>query len=325
MGNYISRYWNSSLPQQFITDSENLNTLDPDDSQTSKCSQNGQSSSEKPNSQHKSDLNSNFGTPKMKRTHSKVFAAYVPDSPERYAFHNFNELKSFLDSPVGKKKGTRFKRCQDENDFDSFYNEQLSASTCTEDNNTSSSSIEQDLPYKEIPARRLTDFRMAIEKGDHAKFDELLRESPRFLVNTSNDLPTIVQIGNRYNALHIACRASNSVAAQKILSLICDKSWLTNAYSTDTCVIERSANLLDAMLNTPDKLQNYTPLHYACKMANLEIVDSLLNFRVCKREPINSHNEKPLDLLGLGAKGSKQQIRDICNKITCAFRKEPSL
>uniref|UniRef100_A0A914N8H8 ANK_REP_REGION domain-containing protein n=1 Tax=Meloidogyne incognita TaxID=6306 RepID=A0A914N8H8_MELIC len=286
MGNYISRYWSTSLPQPDITDSENLNGLDPN-SNASKCFQNEQGSPEKLNSQIESDLPPTFVTPKIKRTNSKIFAAFVPDSPERYAFHNFNELKSFLDSPVGKRKGTRFKRCQDENDFDSFYNEQLSASTCTEDNNSSSSSIEQDLPYKEIPARRLTDFRVAIEKGDHVKFDELLSESPRFLVNTSNDLPTIIQIGNRYNALHVACRASNLVAVQKILTFICDKTWLTNAYSTDTCVIERSANLLDAMLNTPDKLQNYTPLHYACKMANFEIVDALLNFRVCKREPIN--------------------------------------
>ncbi|KAF7637746.1 hypothetical protein Mgra_00002722 [Meloidogyne graminicola] len=283
MGNYISKYFNNLSLQSINTDSENVNDTGSDDLQTSKCLQNEQ---ELLNITQtiKSDLNL---TPKLKRNTSKIFAAYVPDSPERYAFHDFKELKSFLDSPVGKIKGTRFKRCQNENDFDSFYNEQLSASTCTEDINSSSSSIEQDLPYKEIPARRLTDFRIAIEKCDHGIFDELVHENPRFLVNTSNDLPTILQLGCRYNALHCACLASNFVAVQKILNLIRDKSWLTNAYSTDKCVIERSENLLDAMLNTPDKLKNNTPLHYACIKANFEIVDALLNFRICKREPLN--------------------------------------
>jgi ankyrin repeat and LEM domain-containing protein 2 len=50
---------------------------------------------------------------------------------------------------------------------------------------------------------------------------------------------------------------------------------------------ERSNNLLDAMLNTPDKIENNTPLHYACKFGNVEIVETLLNFKICNRESVN--------------------------------------
>jgi ankyrin repeat protein len=77
--------------------------------------------------------------------------------------------------------------------------------------------------------------------------------------------------------------------AQKILCLITDKNWLTDAYATDTCVEERSQNLLDAMLNTPDKIENNTPLHYACKFANDGIVETLLRYKDCNREPINRY------------------------------------
>lgn len=126
---------------------------------------------------------------------------------------------------------------------------------------------------------------------------------------------------------------------QKILNLITNNSWLTDAYATDTCVTERSSNLLDAMLNTPDKIENNTPLHYACKFSCASIVETLLKFRICSREPINkfllpiislnsiknffSHNEKPFDLIGVSAKGNKQGLKEANNKIICAFRKEP--
>jgi hypothetical protein len=42
------------------------------------------------------------------KNQSKIFAAYVPDSPERFSFNDFNELKTFLNSPVGKKKGENY-------------------------------------------------------------------------------------------------------------------------------------------------------------------------------------------------------------------------
>lgn len=259
------------------------------------------------------------------KNRSKIYAVHVPDSPERYSFNSLNEVMKFVNSPVGKKKGTRFKRCDDENDLDNFFIEQLTVSSCLDESSVSNSSSEPDLPYKDVHPRQLTEFRMAIEKHDHAKFDELLKQNPRFLVNTSNDLPTIVHIGTRYNALHIACRSSNLLAAQKILNIIIDKSWLTDAYATDKCVEERMENFLNAMLNTPDKIENNTPLHYACKFASVELVEMLINFKICNREPINSHDEKPVDLVGLAAKGNKQEIKEAKNRIYCAFRREPTV
>lgn len=313
MGNLFSRYYYSystnELPEQ----------TDADDDQPIET--------RPPPPEYNDETCRDPGTPQKSiiNNRPKVFAAYVPDSPERYSFQDFGQLKSFLNSPIGKKKGTRFKKCDDEKDLENFYSEQLSVSTCNEASDISSSSIEPDLPYKEIPAKVLTEFRIAIEKHEHNKFDELLRENPRFLVNTSNDLPTILHIGTRYNALHIATRTSNPLAVKKILCLISDKAWLTNAYATDRCMEERSNNLLDAMLNTPDKIENNTPLHYACKFGNVEIVETLLNFKICNRESVNNHNERPIDVVGLAAKGNKHEIKEIKNKIMCAFHKEAAI
>uniref|UniRef100_A0A914HM12 ANK_REP_REGION domain-containing protein n=1 Tax=Globodera rostochiensis TaxID=31243 RepID=A0A914HM12_GLORO len=273
----------------------------------------------------------------------KIFAAFVPDSPERYAFSEFSELKSFLNSPIGKKKGTRFKRCQDEQAVVTFYDEQrlLSSSmqgmcTMSDDqlddslNNSSSSSptsgrspisVEPDLPYKDVPARRLTEFRVAIEKGDVTKFDELLRESPRFLVNTSNDLPTILHIGMRCNAMHIACRSSNVYAVQRMLALVQNIEWLRDAYATDACVKERSDNLLDALLNTPDKIENNTPLHYACRQLCESIFRELVGHEQCHRKPVNSHNERPIDVLGRGVRSGtgRQESKKVFDRMYVAL------
>jgi hypothetical protein len=32
-----------------------------------------------------------------------------------------------------------------------------------------------------------------------------------------------------------------------------------------------------------------------------------------------------MDIIGIGAKGSKQEIKEACNKIVCIFRKESAI
>ena len=59
-----------------------------------------------------------------------------------------------------------------------------------------------------------------------------------------------------------------------------DFNWLSDAYGTEICMDERSKNLIDAMINTPDNVVLNTPLHYACKFGPPEIVDLLLSYQV---------------------------------------------
>jgi len=72
-------------------------------------------------------------------------------------------------------------------------------------------------------------------------------------------------------------------------------------------VEERSRFILDAFLNTPDLIENNTPLHYACKYGTPDVVDLLVSNRVCKKHPRNKYNERPLDMLCRAFKGTQSE------------------
>uniref|UniRef100_A0A915CV95 Uncharacterized protein n=1 Tax=Ditylenchus dipsaci TaxID=166011 RepID=A0A915CV95_9BILA len=218
-----------------------------------------------------------------------------------------------------KKEGTRFKKCVDKNDLEDFYSErQQDESTPKISALTTNEPVS---PFKSLPTYRFTELRRAIEQKNDSKFEELLEENPRFLVNTNNDLPTIVQEGFRYNTLHVACRSSNLYVAQRVLSLITNIEWLNKAYGTDCGVMERSNYLLDALLNTPDLVENNLPLHYACKFGEPDIVALLLSHSVCKKKQKNKYNESPLDMLCRGFKGTAKEKEEKEKKILTSFGK----
>lgn len=80
-------------------------------------------------------------------------------------------------------------------------------------------------PYRSLPKARFTEFRRAIEQKNEIKFEELLLENPRFLLNTNNDLPSILQEGYRFNTFHVACRTGNLYAIRRSLELLSDFDW----------------------------------------------------------------------------------------------------
>lgn len=129
--------------------------------------------------------------------------------------------------------------------------------------------------------------RKAIEQKNNEKFEELIKENPRFIINIDIDSASILQEGYRFNAMHIACRSTNLYVVQRLLFLITDLEWLTHVFNTNSCVEERSEYLVDSLINTPDLIENNTPLHYACKFPNLKIVELLLKMSIIKKHPKN--------------------------------------
>lgn len=87
--------------------------------------------------------------------------------------------------------------------------------------------------------------------------------------------------------MHVASRCGNLHVVQKILDCITDLKWLENAYDTNASIEHRAQFLLEAFLNTPDKSENNTPLHYACKYGFADIVEVLLSHSVCSPDPKN--------------------------------------
>uniref|UniRef100_A0A914CVM8 ANKLE2 third alpha/beta domain-containing protein n=1 Tax=Acrobeloides nanus TaxID=290746 RepID=A0A914CVM8_9BILA len=232
----------------------------------------------------------------------EVFKVTIPNSPDPFIFNDFKGVKEFLNSPKGKSPGVRFKKIK-EDEIDKIDEIKLP-------NVPSTSTINEPvLPYKSLKAPRLNELKRAIEQKNNTKFDELLAENPYFIINMSGDTPTIIQSGCWYNAMHVASRCGNLHVVQKILDCITDLKWLENAYDTNASIEHRAQFLLEAFLNTPDKSENNTPLHYACKYGFADIVEVLLSHSVCSPDPKNKYNETPLDIICQAYKGeSKSKI-----------------
>lgn len=185
----------------------------------------------------------------MNQSKSDLFAIFVPNSPDRHVFRELKEVKNFLNSPLGKNKGfvfnkkekkeiffkgTRFKKCLNDNELNSFFEKSLRIDTPESSNvndstttlsTTPSTSDEPVSPYGSLPKARYTEFRRTIEQKDNEKFENLIKENPRFLLNTNNDLPSILQEGYRFNTLHIACRTGNFYVIKRCLELAADLEW----------------------------------------------------------------------------------------------------
>lgn len=132
--------------------------------------------------------------------------------------------------------------------------------------------------------QQLINFRHHIESDQFEVVKKLIWENPRYLVG-SGDTPTILKEGYRYNAMHVCATSRSSKVAKLILETVSDPKFaellLGNKNDEKSCK-ELNANLLDYYLNMPEKGRNETPLHFASKFGNIEIVEILISYPQCK-------------------------------------------
>jgi hypothetical protein len=83
--------------------------------------------------------------------------------------------------------------------LDSFFEDISSLSISQADATTAISTgfVEPASPYSEPPLPNLNKFKKAIERKNDKVFDDSIDENPRFILNTGNDGPTIVQGSQR--------------------------------------------------------------------------------------------------------------------------------
>lgn len=83
-----------------------------------------------------------------------------------------------------------------------------------------------------------------------------------------------------------------------ILNSIGDPKFLQLLYGEDEskCYLNRSQILLDLYLNTPDKGLNETPLHFAVKFGEKDVVRVLVSYKQCVKTVPNKYNQKPIDV-----------------------------
>jgi len=170
--------------------------------------------------------------------------------------------------------------------------------------NTDMGPISSPKPSESCTFRSLTPqeevkLRKAIEANpsDLEYITKCVESNPRYLV-TASDTPTILQAGQRHNALHVCARHDKEQAGQIILNYVMG-DLLARMYPGEGMEQNnrRREHLVDMYLNMPDKGGGDTPLHLAAKFGNLSMVRLLCSQHQTRLEVTNKHGEIPRDIV----------------------------
>ncbi|XP_046717765.1 ankyrin repeat and LEM domain-containing protein 2 isoform X1 [Silurus meridionalis] len=143
-----------------------------------------------------------------------------------------------------------------------------------------------------------TKLRKAVETGDEEAFNELVWGNPRYLIG-SGDNQTIVQEGCRYNVLHVAAKENQARMARLILETLQNPEFMRLMYPDDQedMLWQRIHYIVDLYLNTPDKVNNETPLHFACKFGCPDVVNVLCSHPDIDKNCRNKYGQMPLSMI----------------------------
>uniref|UniRef100_A0A8C9PFF9 Ankyrin repeat and LEM domain-containing protein 2 n=1 Tax=Spermophilus dauricus TaxID=99837 RepID=A0A8C9PFF9_SPEDA len=170
--------------------------------------------------------------------------------------------------------------------------------------------------YKNPRTQDLTaKLRKAVEKGEEDTFSDLIWSNPRYLIG-SGDNPTIVQEGCRYNVMHVAAKENQASVCQLTLETLENPEFMRLMYPDDdqSMLQKRIRYIVDLYLNTPDKVGYDTPLHFACKFGNADVVSVLSSHPLIVKNPRNKYGKTPEDVICERSKNKpvelKEQIRE---------------
>lgn len=157
--------------------------------------------------------------------------------------------------------------------------------------------------------------RKAVEKGDLATFSDLTWSNPRYLIG-SGDNPTVVQEGCRYNVMHVAAKENQAGISQILLDTLENPEFMRLMYPDDDEMMlqKRIKYIVDLYLNTPDKMGFDTPLHFACKFGNADVVNVLCSHPDIIKNPRNKYDQTPDQVICERSKNKpavlKEKIRE---------------
>ncbi|XP_075837299.1 ankyrin repeat and LEM domain-containing protein 2 isoform X2 [Microtus pennsylvanicus] len=166
--------------------------------------------------------------------------------------------------------------------------------------------------YKSPRTQDLTaKLRKAVEKGDEDTFSDLIWNNPRYLIG-SGDNPTIVQEGCRYNIMHVAAKENQASLCQMTLETLENPEFMRLMYPDDNMDMlqERILYIVDLYLNTPDKVGFDTPLHFACKFGNVDVVNVLSSHPLIVKNPKNKYGKTPEDVICERSKNKSVELKE---------------
>ncbi|NXO20845.1 ANKL2 protein, partial [Cisticola juncidis] len=186
----------------------------------------------------------------------------------------------------------------------------LADGLCSPESDTASK--ERANSYKSPRTQDLTaKLRKAVEKGDTATFSELIWSNPRYLIG-SGDNPTIVQEGCRYNVMHVAAKENQAAICQLLLDTLENPEFMRLMYpdDNDAMLKKRIQYIVDLYLNTPDKMWFDTPLHFACKFGNLDVVNVLTSHPAIVKNPKNKYDQTPAEVVCERSKNKSAELKE---------------
>ncbi|XP_020929598.1 ankyrin repeat and LEM domain-containing protein 2 isoform X2 [Sus scrofa] len=166
--------------------------------------------------------------------------------------------------------------------------------------------------YKNPRTQDLTaKLRRAVEKGEEDTFSDLIWSNPRYLIG-SGDNPTIVQEGCRYNVLHVAAKENQAALCQLTLETLENPEFMRLMYPDDEphMLEKRICYVLDLYLNTPDRVGYDTPLHFACKFGNADVVNVLSSHPLIVKNPRNKYDKTPEDVICERSKNKSMELKE---------------
>ncbi|XP_042523187.1 ankyrin repeat and LEM domain-containing protein 2 isoform X1 [Dipodomys spectabilis] len=166
--------------------------------------------------------------------------------------------------------------------------------------------------YKNPRTQDLTaKLRKAVEKGEEDTFLDLIWSNPRYLIG-SGDNPTIVQEGCRYNVMHVAARENRASLCQLTLETLENPVFMRLMYPDDDpgMLQKRIHYIVDLYLNTPDKVGYDTPLHFACKFGNVDVVSVLSSHPLIAKNPRNKYDKTPEDVICERSKNQPVELKE---------------
>ncbi|KAL6425968.1 hypothetical protein ACFW04_008932 [Cataglyphis niger] len=233
------------------------------------------------------------------------YAVYVPPeykdwSDEEEVFHVYLDMQTALKVIKNYKKG-RLKIFKSHSDAVAY------VKTGYEQSSDNYSTVLPTIPatqektnnFKAPETQELQAFKRLIKNGDLECVKKTVWKNPRYLIS-SGDTPAILQMGIRYNALHIAANQNKPEMCEFILNTVGDPKFMQWHYGEEELKkmnLDPTQIIQDLYLNTPDKGLNETPLHFAVKYGYIDVVRVLVSYSKCIKTLPNKYKQLPVDII----------------------------
>nr|XP_054755516.1 ankyrin repeat and LEM domain-containing protein 2-like isoform X1 [Lytechinus pictus] len=215
----------------------------------------------------------------------------------------FSQNKKEVLKLLKENTEARFKQFKTLDEAQTFARSQANLTTPKKANIVSNSSEQpasSDRPnsYRTPKPQQLNALRFAIEKKDKEKFRSLIWGNPRLLV-TSVDTPTTLHEGCKYNALHVAAMKNLPGMMELILETIGDPEIPRMLYpgESEDARTDRWGFLTHLYLNSLEKGNGETPLHFASKFGFVDCVSLLLGHPKCNKQMANKYGQTASEII----------------------------